>query len=229
MKHNTGIWKYFSVLLAWLVAFGCGKEDVTPPTVSDIDGNTYHMVTIGTQTWMVENLRTTRYNDGASITNVMEDTTWEYLTTPAWCTYNNTTNIANIHAYGRLYNWYAVNTGKLAPKGWHVPSNEEWNVLLDYLGGDSIAGDKLKEAGADHWQGPNPYATNESGFTALPGGWRYFHDGSFNYFGEEGCWWSSSDYSASGASYLALFYNESKVYLWGYNKSFGYSVRCLRD
>ena len=116
------------------------------------------------------NLKTTKYNDGTSIPNVTNDTSWSNLTTGAYCWYNNDVSYKN--PYGALYNWYAVNTGKLAPKGWHVPSDAEWTTLITYLGGESIAGGKLKEAGTTHWLSPNTEATNSTGFSALPGGRR---------------------------------------------------------
>ena len=138
-------------------------------TVTDIDGNVYNTVTIGTQCWMVENLKTTKYNDGTTIPNVTSNTTWSGLTTGAWCYYNNDEN--NNAIYGKLYNWYAVNTGKLAPAGWHVPTDTEWLTLRDYLGGGQQAGGKIKST-SSLWNLPNAGADNSSGFTALPSGFR---------------------------------------------------------
>jgi uncharacterized protein (TIGR02145 family) len=124
---------------------------------------------------MKQDLKTTRLNDGTVIPMVTDRAAWTALTTPGYCLYNNTNNADSIRTFGALYNWYAVNTGKLAPKGWHVPSNAEWTTLTTYLGGDSVAGGKLKEAGLANWITPNVGATNETGFSALPGGLRY-HD-----------------------------------------------------
>ena len=135
---------------------------------TDFDGNNYPVGQIGTQIWMVENLKTTRYNDGTDILSITDNTTWENLITPGYCFYNN--GVVNKNTYGALYNWYAVNTGKLAPKGWHVPTNDEYTTLITFLGGESVASSKLKESGTSHWQSPNTEATNQSGFTALPGG-----------------------------------------------------------
>jgi uncharacterized protein (TIGR02145 family) len=139
--------------------------------VTDTDGNVYHTVIIGTQEWMVENLKTRRFNDGSAIPLVASSSAWPTLTTAGYCWYNND-SAANSATYGALYNWFAVNAGKLAPTGWHVPSDSEWNVLITYLGGESVAGGRLKEAGTVHWNSPNAGATNEFGFTALPGGHR---------------------------------------------------------
>ena len=117
-------------------------------TVTDIDGNAYHTVAIGTQVWMVENLKTTRYNDGTAIPLVTDSAVWGNLTsTPGYCWYNNDMSMYK-NLYGALYNWYAVSTEKLAPEGWHVPTNSEWGVLINYLGGDTSAGGAMKETGS---------------------------------------------------------------------------------
>ena len=155
-----------------LLISSCSNNNIvnpapTPLTATDIDGNVYHTVTIGTQIWMVENLKTTRYNDGSPIPFVTDSSSWSNLTTPGYCWYNNDTT--NKNTYGALYNWFAVNTGKLAPTGWHVPTDDEWTTLTTYLGGESIAGGKLKETGTTHWRTPNAGATNEIGFTASSG------------------------------------------------------------
>jgi len=135
------------------------KDDNNNPTttagkVTDIDGNVYDTVKIGTQIWIIENLKTTKYNDGTSIPMVTDSAAWINLTTPGYCWHKNT-SASYKNTYGALYNWYAVNTGKLAPKGWHVPSDAEWTTLITYLGGDSIAGGKMKETGMSHWFSPN--------------------------------------------------------------------------
>ncbi len=202
---------------------------VTYGTMTDQDGNVYKTVTIGTQTWMAENLRTTKYNDGTPIPLVTDPEAWVNLTTGAYCNYGNTSNTETIATFGRLYNWYAVNTGKLAPKGWHVPTDAEWTELTDYLGGESMAGDKLKETGTTHWNSPNTGATNETGFTALPGGCRDL-DGSFYVIGGSGYWWSATVNYASNAWYRSMHYNSSYVdSYFTYSKEDGSSVRCVRD
>ncbi|MDZ7633244.1 MAG: fibrobacter succinogenes major paralogous domain-containing protein [Bacteroidales bacterium] len=152
-----------------LLAISCKKQNDEAETVTDSDGNVYKTLVIGTQIWLAENLKTTKFNDGSQIPFVSEETSWvATLTTPGYCYYDN--NTANKSVYGGLYNWYAVETGKLCPKGWHVPSDAEWTTITNLFGGESVAGNALKEKGTAHWTSPNDGATNESGFTALPGG-----------------------------------------------------------
>lgn len=203
----------------------CGMEY---GTVTDINGNIYLTVKIGDQWWMAENLRVTHYRDGDPIPNVTDGVTWGGLTTGAYCDYNN--DIANVVNYGRLYNWFAVNDSRnIAPAGWHVPSFEEWQTLVDFLGGDQIAGGKIKEAGTTHWTSPNTGATNESGFTGLPAGYRYIESGYFNHMGLSAFFWSSSESSSTIGCYRALNYDDSAVGRPNVNKSYGFSVRCVRD
>ena len=205
--------------------------NVTELTVTDIDVNVYSTVTIGTQVWMAENLKVTHYRNGEPIPKVTDNTEWCNLTTGAYCNYDNDAN--NATTYGSLYNWYAVDDSRnIAPAGWHVPTDEEWQTLVDYLGGSGVAGGKLKETGTTHWKSPNEGATNESGFSALPGGY-HFHDGGYSSMGSSAAFWSSSDYiSFSGSFYAlgrALLHDYSKVYRHGYDERYGYSVRCVRD
>jgi uncharacterized protein (TIGR02145 family) len=183
---------------------------------------------------MKENLKTTKYSDGKTIPLVTDNKAWEALTTPAYCWLNND-ETANKNKYGALYNWYTVNTNKLCPRGWHVPTDAEWTKLTDYLGGENVAGGKLKETGTTHWESPNTGATNESGFTALPGGERNFA-GAFDisgsnaiYFRSNGCWWSSTEQYDFNAYYRRLYNALNEVYSSLSAKQFGYSVRCLRD
>lgn len=204
------------------------NSSVTYGTMTDQDGNVYKTVTIGTQTWMAENLRTTKYNDGTAIPFVTASSAWSNLRTDAYCNYENTNNIDTIATFGRLYNWYAVNTGKLAPTGWHVPTDAEWTTLTNYLGDGSVAGGKLKETGTTHWASPNTGATNESGFTALPGGYRYF-DGPFDNVGNYCYWWSATDENPDRAWNRFVGYNHVGVVGTGSIKKSGISVRCLRD
>ncbi|MDP3180784.1 MAG: fibrobacter succinogenes major paralogous domain-containing protein, partial [Bacteroidota bacterium] len=195
-------------------------------TVQDIDGNVYHTVTIGTQVWMVENLKTTKYNDGSTIPNVIENTNWYSRTTDAYCWYNN--EISNKDTYGALYNWYSVGTYKLAPKGWHVPTEEEWIVLINYLGGLTIAGGKLKETGIAHWKSPNAEAVNEYGFTALPGGKRFSY-GTFSDFGKNCYWWTSIQTSMDGSNFRGIGFDSGGIVYGGSKLNDGFSVRCIRD
>ncbi|HAM09756.1 MAG TPA: hypothetical protein DCP74_05660 [Bacteroidales bacterium] len=212
------------------------SNSVTPLaalTVSDWDGNVYNTVQIGTQIWMSENLKTTSYRDGTPIPLVTDNTVWSILTTPGYCWYNN--DAATYKAtYGALYNWYAVdplsNGGKnVCPTGWHVPTDTEWTDLTAYLGGEVVAGGKLKETGTTHWTTPNTGATNETGFTALPGGYRDFFDGAFYDIGLIGVWWSATEFGATDAWYRYVFYNNSFVYEGNVSKKDGIPVRCVRD
>jgi uncharacterized protein (TIGR02145 family) len=196
-------------------------------SVSDIDGNVYHFITIGTQVWMVENLKTTRYRNGATIPNVTDNASWAALSTGALCDCDNAPS--NSITYGKLYNWYAINDSRnIAPIGWHVPSDAEWTTLTTYLGGESIAGGKLKEIGTAHWPSPNTGATNSSGFTALPGGYRY-SNGTFDYAAILGEWWSSTEYTATYPFFRYLSFADTKVGVSTNNKLCGLSIRCIRD
>ena len=186
-------------------------------------------VTIGTQTWMAENLRTTKFKDGTSIPNVTGSDDWGALTTGAYCNYANATNVDTIATYGRLYNWYAANSGLLAPKGWHVPTDAEWTTLINYLGGEDVAGEKLKESGTTHWpSSPYTSGTNEVGFTSLPGGSRDSY-GRFDYFGSFGYWWSATEYATIKAWLRIDYFNDPDIYREKFYKEMGYSVRCVRD
>ena len=183
---------------------------------------------------MKENLKTTKFNDGKAIPLVTDDKDWGALTTPAYCWYKNDAKV-NKNTYGALYNWYTVNTNKLCPKVWHVPTDGEWMTLITNLGGEGLAGGKLKEKGTTHWESPNNGATNESGFTALSTGKRNY-DGAFDisgsnsiYFRSNGCWWSSTEQYDFNAYYIRLYNALNEVYSTLSDKHFGYSVRCLRD
>ncbi len=207
------------------------SDNVTFKTLSsnpqDADGNSYLTVTIGTQTWFAENLKTTKFNDGTPIPIVPDPMAWASLTTPGYCWYLNDA-ASYRETYGALYNWFTVSSGKLCPLGWHVPSNGEWTTLANYLGGESIAGGKMKEAGTIHWQSPNVGATNESGFSALPGGYRV-GIGSFGNI-ENYCYlWSSEESTASFARIWWLDYRFNNLIPASDNKYFGFSVRCLKD
>ncbi|MDP4226550.1 MAG: FISUMP domain-containing protein [Bacteroidota bacterium] len=203
------------------------NSKVTYGTMTDQDGNVYKTVTIGMQTWMAENLRVKTYNDGTSITNMVYH---GHGLNGGYCNYNNTDNPDTISTYGRLYDWYAVNTGKLAPKGWHVPSQAEWTTLVNYLGGENVAGGKIREAGTDHWKGPNTGGTNESGFTAIPCG-VYSHSDDFGNSGEFTAWWTSDYYFDYTAYVMCINDNCSTMYCGGTysNINTGYSVRCVKD
>lgn len=193
--------------------------------VTDIDGNTYLPVTICNQTWTKSNLNVSHYRNGDLIPQVTDPTQWANLTTGAWCYYNN--DPANGAIYGKMYNWYAVNDPRgLAPQGWHVPTDTEWNTLITCLGGNAVAGGKMKEVGTTYWSTPNLGATNSSRFTGLPGGQR-------NYFGnfetiQIGSWWSSSEIG-NFAYQRSIFYDTTTVVRSGLGKLTGISVRCVKD
>jgi uncharacterized protein (TIGR02145 family) len=199
----------------------------TPLKVEDIEGNVYTTIKIGNQTWMAKNLKTTKYNDGTPVPLITNGVAWTALSTPGYCWYDNDASSFK-PSYGALYNGYAVSTGKLCPKDWHVPGDEEWNTLINYLGGESIAGGRLKEPGTSYWVGPNTGATNERGFTALPGGLRY-HDGIFHDFGFSGYWWSSTEYSETRAFFRYMDYEYGNVFRFDNLKKIGFSVRCVKD
>jgi uncharacterized protein (TIGR02145 family) len=195
--------------------------------VKDGEGNIYKTIKIGTQLWMAENLKSTRYKNGTAIPLVTNNLVWSNLTTPGYCWFNNKEAAYKV-TYGALYNWYTVNTGNLCPTGWHVPTDAEWTTLTTYLDSESVAGGKLKEAGTVHWASPNTGATNETGFTALPGGLRY-DSGTFTgdiYFG---LWWSSTEYSTPNSWYRKVSTYISSIYRGFLNKRNGCSVRCLKD
>lgn len=193
-------------------------------TVTDVEGNVYHTITIGNQVWMQENLKTILLNDYSAITNG-NIAKWNTLgTTPAFCVNTDDSDYKN--TFGLLYNWHAVNTGKLAPEGWRVPSNEDWNKMLNYLGGANVCGFKLKNN--DHWLHPSPANTNSTGFTALPAGWRDY-SGTFYEIGEETGFWANNDWGQSASTYFlygpyAAVHFEHKL-----NKNVAFSVRCIRD
>jgi uncharacterized protein (TIGR02145 family) len=205
--------------------------------IIDIDGNVYTQVKIGEQVWMVENLKTTKFNDGTNIPNVTSGQEWIDLKTSGYCWYDN--DIKNKNTYGALYNWYAANSDKIAPKGWHVPSDAEIKTLIDFLGGNQVAGGKLREAGSDHWNSPNKGATNESGFNFLPGGTRYNYrvkggtaDGTFTDIAERGTLWSSTDGDSTfegTAPFLAVNYDGTWIENNYEKKVRGFSIRCIKD
>lgn len=201
------------------------------PNITDIEGNSYKTVYIGTQQWMGENLKTSKYNDGTPIQNVTDNTQWTNNTTGAWCYYNN--DALNNDKYGKLYNWYAVSpttngNKNVCPSGWHVPTDAEWTVLSDYLGGESVAGGKLKEVGTTNWNSPNTGATNNTLFYALPNGGRS-ESGVSVASGTNCNLWSSSEFDMSNAFGRFLSNSNSDIYRNQILKSYGNAIRCLKD
>jgi uncharacterized protein (TIGR02145 family) len=217
---------------------------VKQDSVTDIDGNVYHTVRIGTQVWTVENLRTTKYIDGSAIPFVIDNSIWLTHSSPGYCYYNNTTNTDSIKLFGALYNWYAVNTKKLAPSGWHVPMDAEWDTLQNYLivngynwdgtkTGNKIA--KSLAARANWWSNSSAGAigndltkNNSSGFSALPAGYRYVV-GNFNYIGYFGSWWSATGTGADIAYCSSLANNNDSLIRTNDFEGCGFSVRLVRD
>lgn len=198
-------------------------------TMQDIDGNLYTTIVIGNQEWMAENLKVTKYRDGTVIPNINDYMAWFSLTTGAFSWYD--TNTANASVYGALYNWQAVyhdNLYDLCPKGWHVPSNSEWTELIDFLGGLSVAGGKLKETGTSHWQSPNAGAVNSTCFSALPAGWRQ-NSGDFINLIQGSRYWTSSAMGYGDAWYHGLSYDQGSSTKAGAQNNAGYSVRCIKD
>jgi uncharacterized protein (TIGR02145 family) len=219
-----------------LIVSACKKKDnddnddnTTPPvtTVTDIDGNVYHTVIIGSQTWTVEDLKVIHYRNGDVIPNVTDPTDWNNLITGAYCNYNNDVN--NVSTYGRLYNWFAVKDARnICPLGWHVPADSEWTVLATYLGGETVAGGKLKEAGTTHWTSPNIGATNETGFKALPDGYRAYN-GTFYGITEDCIWWTTTQDDVFNGWMRQVSFIESDLVRDYQAKTVGLSVRCVKD
>ena len=203
------------------------------PNITDAQNNTYKTVTIGTQQWMAENLKVSKYSDGTNIPYEPDNAKWSQLTTGAWAYYGN--DATNNAKYGKLYNWYALNktangNKNVCPTGWHVPTDAEWTVLTDYLGGANVAGGKMKEMGTTSWSPLNTDATNLSLFSALPGGYRYWKGGYTDVSGS-GNWWSSSENATyvDRAWYRYLNSGNGNAASYISYKKGGFSVRCLRD
>lgn len=203
---------------------GSGWVSVITPSTTAVFLPT---IVIGTQQWMSNNLDVAFYRNGDPIPQVTDATEWAALTTGAWCYYNNDSTQGT--TYGKLYNWFAVNDPRgLAPIGWHIPSDAEWTALSTTLGGTSVAGGKMKEAGTLHWINPNWGGNNNSGFAGLPGG-RRISDGTFGDVSNYGLWWSSTESGTTFAWSRTLNYNNGLINRLGNFKLNGFSVRCLRD
>jgi uncharacterized protein (TIGR02145 family) len=193
---------------------------------SDADGNNYPVVKIGNQWWIAENQKTTSFNDGSSIPLVTDNNVWANLKTPGYCWYKN--DEFNKDTYGALYNWFAVNTGKLAPEGWHVPTDEEWTMLTTSLEGEDLAGGKLKATGTSNWIAKSKGASNSSGFTGLPGGYRDYN-GLFHDVNNMAVFWSASGANTGDAWLRELHYSYDYVNRFDWYQVHGYSVRCLKE
>lgn len=212
----------FAVTLLWISLAWSHSQ-----TVKDADGNIYVTIGIGKQVWIAENLKTATYNDGRAIPLVTDEKAWKALKTAGYCWYNN--DVKNKDVYGGLYNFYTVKTGKLCPKGWHVPTDAEWTTMVKFLGDENTAGDKLKESGTGHWKNILINATNDFDFTALPGGTRLY-SGIFPTFGNSyAVWWSATEYSSLAAYNWGLHETSSRVFKGYDSKQSGFSVRCIKD
>ena len=239
MNKGRVIWVFPMVIMCVcvMVISSCKKKDnsttdTTTGTVTDLDGNVYKTVKIGSQWWMAENLKTTTYSNGVPIPLITDSATWRYLSTPGYCWFNN--NVSYKNEVGALYNWYAASTSKLAPAGWHVPSDAEWTILTDFLGGESVAGGKMKSTGTIEnatglWYAPNTGASNTSGFSGLPGSGREYGYFFIVFLGKSGFWWSSTFTGIGNAWERDLNNGDGTVERTNYSASFGLSVRCVKD
>jgi uncharacterized protein (TIGR02145 family) len=235
-------WLFLFLAGAAVLLSSCAKEftewnlprltsSCTSPTVTDVDGNSYATVQIGTQCWTQSNLKVSKYRNGDNIPTGLSDAQWSSTSSGAYAIYGN--DNANDALYGKMYNWYAVNDSRgLCPVGWHVPSDAEWTTLTNFLGGEGIAGGAMKSTTTlptpGGWNSPNEGATNSSGFTSLPGGYRG-SGGGFDYLGYNGFWWSSSGAGSGSAWYRYLNFTNASAYRSIYVHRIGFSVRCARD
>jgi len=246
MKYKTlvfdgGILTYISESSAWVDTVGSYIDTVFQcgDALRDIDGNAYNTVLIGDQCWMKENLRVSHYPNGDAIPLVTDNSAWgaleDYNTHDAYCFYNNDPN----SEYGALYTYAAAIADNwlkdhyagqgICPDGWHLPTNDDWAALGTYLGGNTVAGGKMKETGTSHWSSPNTGATNESGFTGLPGGYRMYNNGGFYDLGTYGVWWTADEYNSTFSLEYFLYKESSELGTSHSVKSYGYSVRCIKD
>jgi uncharacterized protein (TIGR02145 family) len=235
MKNNPLFAALFFVLPIPLL-FSCTKpgnpannnNNTTYETVTDIDGNIYHVVIIGNQKWLKENLKVQHFRDGTAIPYIADANVWTSMTTPGLCYYYD--SLDYFDEYGALYNWYAAaDTKNIAPTGWHVATDADWTTLSSFLGGDNNSGCKLKEDGYSHWTKPNNGANNASGFTALPGGLCEYYDGNFYLAWKYGYWWTSTSNNTKTAWVRNLRCDQSALQTYTYDKHAGYSIRCVKD
>ena len=197
-------------------------------TVTDVDGNTYNTISIGNQTWLTENLKVTKYNDQVPISLVLDDASWSTQTEPAYCYYLG--DIANANIYGNLYNWHVINNAKnVCPSGYYVPSIADWEELITFVGGNAVAGGKLKEMGLEHWLDPNTGADNSSSFTLLPSGWRAHNNGFYESLSQMAFVWSSTFVDAQSSSIILVGYDSPACYTSESHILTGLPIRCLKD
>lgn len=232
MIQQKKVFPFFTLIIILTLSFIfesglCQQSNLETGTMTDIDGNTYKTIKIGDQWWMMENLQVTHYRNGDPIPYIESKEDWSCLSSGAYCYYDN--NGINLKSYGMLYNWYAVNDSRgLAPEGWHIPSDEEWQALVDGLGGIENAGGELKAIDPQRWQDPNTGATNASGFTALPGGYRdetgFFSRKTFYAF-----YWTATEHNVFRSWYRSLRHFYADVSHYKYHKGSGLSIRCVKD
>ncbi len=215
-----------SIITIVFIISGCSKAEKGPADVTDFEGNTYKTFRIGEQVWMAENLRSTILNDGKAITLASDSTTWKNLDSPAYCWYDN--NVSFKDNYGALYNGYTAVNNNICPAGWHIPSLEEWQTLINFIGDSLNAGGKMKEAGTLNWHNPNTGADNSSGFSAQGAGIRYFQ-GTFSSLLDYSGLWSSTGSGDSEQWFLGLYYGSSSASLEHRKKNYGFSIRCVKD
>lgn len=224
----TSIYRIIIVGFIFIQILGCSNDEdknTIASTFKDIDGNVYHTIQIGTQTWMVENLKVTRFLNGDIILDLTDSSDWCNSTINGYCFYDSA-------KYGLLYNYYTISDDrKLAPEGWRVPNDNDWQTLIDFLGGNVVAGGKLKEEGILDWKSPNSGANNSSGFKALPGGLRK-PDGQYKFIGEHGYFWSITEWVDNQYTAIELSYDDFSAIqpdVYSNYKSTGYSIRCIKE
>ncbi len=234
IKRVTALLLAVLVGMAMTLLSSCGSDNSTGPdpidsleTITDKDGNLYHIIRIGDQQWLAENLKVTQYRNGDPIAAVSNNSDWSILTTGAYCHYTGSGSNSNL--YGMLYNWHAVaDSRNIAPDGWHVATAEDWEKLFEYLGGAAEAGGMLKAMGTTYWKSPNFGAVDFIGFKALPSGYRY-RKGDCSQISESAYFWTSTEVLVHSARSILLRYDTKEAFFYNFSKLNGFSVRCVRD
>jgi uncharacterized protein (TIGR02145 family) len=226
MKNGLSILKVM-VVGSLLLSNGCSKDEKDPDPVIDIEGNIYKTRKIGSQIWMAENLKATKFNDGVEITLTEDTHGWGSSSSPGYCWYFNDAGTFK-DIYGALYNGYAVSQGNLCPAGWHIPAKQEWLTLREFLGDTAKAGGKMKETGTAHWLAPNKGADNSSGFNALPAGIRYL-EGTFASESSYTSFWSFTEASSEEYWCTSLYFADAVLNIDHRNRKYGFSIRCIKD